>query len=320
MSTVGRRPHPPLWRRRRWLLAVVLLVAAVTGALVATWPDPPRAPRFRPPDGAVYLGVSTDYARLPAFATASGRARPALYGRWTTPGGPVQPVLDDAARGGFTPLVHWNLPMDGQRITSGQQDGYLRAQAAAVLAFGGPVFLRLDWEFNTGANPLWSPPAVPPEQYVASWRHVSGIFADVENVAFVWCPGTWPAPDGRRVAEWWPGDDVVDWVGLDAYPQSAAKSYLLGGPDGMDETAAFAAGHGKPLMLAEWAPDLPNPDTAEPVDLILDWADAHPGVQALVYFDFVVERKDYRLSAHPVGAAAYRRRVADTSRYLDRVA
>jgi hypothetical protein len=195
-------------------------------------PDPPRAPRFRPPDGAVYLGVSTDYARLPAFATASGRARPALYGRWTTPGGPVQPVLDDAARGGFTPLVHWNLPMDGQRITSGQQDGYLRAQAAAVRAFGGPVFLRLDWEFNTGANPLWSPPAVPPEQYVASWRHVWAIFAD----------------------------------------------------------------------------------------LILDWAEAHPGVQALVYFDFVVERKDYRLSAHPVGAAAYRRRVADTSRYLDRVA
>jgi len=87
VSTVGRRPHPPLWRRRRWLLAVVLLVAAVTGALVAALPDPQRAPRFRPPDGAVYLGVSTDYARLPAFATASGRARPALYGRWTTPGG-----------------------------------------------------------------------------------------------------------------------------------------------------------------------------------------------------------------------------------------
>jgi hypothetical protein len=320
LCTVGPRFRLPRGRWSRWLLPALLVVATGLATVVATRPDPPRQPRFRPPDDTVYLGVSTDHARLPSFAKASGRTRPALYGRWTTPGGPVQPVLDDAARSGLTPIVHWNLPMDGQQVTSGRRDGYLRAQAAAIRAYGRPVFVRPSWEFNTGVYPQWSPPAVPPEQYVASWRHVAEIFADVDNVAFVWCPGTWPSPDGRRAADWWPGDDVVDWVGLDAYPQSAPADYLLHGSDGMEDAAAFAVAHGKPLMLAEWAPDLPNPDTAEPVDLVLDWAEAHPVVQALVYFDFVVGSKDYRLSAHPVGAAAYRRRVADTSRYLDRVA
>lgn len=300
------------------LTGLLVAVLAVTAAVVATRSAPPRAPRFRPPDGTAYLGVSTDAARLPAFVRAAGRT-PALYGRWTTPDGPVQPVLDDATRGGYTPVVHWNVPMDGQQITSGRQDRYLKAQAAAIRGYGRPVFLRLDWEFNTGVNPRWSPPAVPPEQYVASWRHIAGVFAGVDNVAFVWCPGTWPSPEGHRVAEWWPGDDVVDWVGLDAYPQSAAEDYLRRGPDGMDEVARFAAEHGKPLMLAEWAPDLPHPDTAAPVDLVLDWAEAHPVVQALLYFDFVVGGKDFRLSAHPVGATAYRRRTADRARYLDRV-
>jgi len=144
---------------------------------------------------------------------------------------------------------------------------------------------------------------------------VVALFADVPNVAFVWAPTTWPGPHGTRTAAWWPGDDVVDWVGLDAYPQSADRSYLLHGPDGMDDTAAFAVAHGKPLMLAEWAPDLPHPDTAEAVDLVLDWAREHPVVQALVYFDFTVKDKDYTLARHPVGAAELRRRTMSDPSY-----
>ena len=143
MSTLGSRLRLPRRHGGRWLLLTgVLVAAAMAGTLVATRADPPRAPRFRPPEGTVYLGVSTDYARLPArFKAASGRSRQALYGRWTTEGGPVQPVLDDATRGGLTPVLHWNLPMDGQQITSGRQDGYLREQATAIRAYGRPVFL-----------------------------------------------------------------------------------------------------------------------------------------------------------------------------------
>lgn len=318
MSTPSPISQQLLRRRRTWAVVTAAAVAvAVAATVMQAQNRGPRQPRFRPPPGTVYIGVSTDYARLDTFNAAAGLSGPAgLYGRWTTPDGPFQPVLEDAARAGVTPIVHWNLPMDGHRITTGRKDDYISAQADAVEAFGRPVFVRLNWEFNTTAYPLWTLPAVTPEQYVASWRHVVDLFDDVPNVAFVWSPTTWPGPGGRRVAEWWPGDEVVDWVGLDAYPQSAAPAYLLDGPDGMNDMATFAASHGKPLMLAEWAPDLPHPDTAEPIDLVFSWAAAHGVVQALVYFDFVTGGKDYTLAHHPVGAAAYRRWIQDKARYL----
>jgi hypothetical protein len=300
------------------LTGALLAVAAVATVLFIRDPAP-RAARFRPPPGTVYLGVSTDAARLDTFRRAAGLSRPGgLYGRWTTPDGPFEPVLTDALRAGMTPVVHWNLPLDGNQVAGGRKDDYLRAQAAAVRSFGRPVFVRLDWEFNSTAYPHWTLPAVTPQQFVRSWRHVVELFGAVPNVAFVWAPTTWPGPGGRRVSEWWPGDDVVDWVGLDAYPQSAPPDYLLRGPDGMQDMAAFAVVHGKPLMLAEWAPDLPSPDTAAPVDLVLDWADRNPVVQALVYFDFAVDGKDYTLAHHPVGAAEFRRRTANR-RFLTEV-
>ena len=88
--------------------------------------------------------------------------------------------------------------------------------------------------------------------------------------------------------------------------------------------SALQSGRLKPpytaFALAEWAPQLPSPDTAAPVDLVLDWAAAHPDtVKALVYFDFVVGAKDYQLVDHAIGAAELRRRTQFDPKYLDTV-
>ena len=279
---------------------------------------------FVPPDGTVLLGVSTDLYRLDAFDQTAGIAgHPAIYNRWTLPDGSLQPILDDArTRPGMAPMASWNLSLADGAVAAGREDGYLWAQAAAVKAYGGPVFIRLDWEMNATWYPRWNPPAVAPRAFVAAWRHVYALFraAGATNAAFVWCPTVWRGPGGVEDAAWYPGDDAVDWVGLDAYPQGASPDYLLRGPDGMDAMAEFAAAHGKPLMLAEWAPQLPQPDTAAPIDLVLDWAARYPKtVKALVYFDFdnrgEGENKDFLLADHPVGAAELRRRTQADSRY-----
>ena len=277
---------------------------------------------FTPPDGTILLGVSTDLYRLDAFDQAAGIAgHPAIYNRWTSPRGPIEPILNDArTRPGMAPMASWNLPLADGAVAAGREDGYLWDQAAAVKAYGGPVFIRLDWEMNAFWYPRWNPPAVTPKDFVAAWRHVYQLFksAGASNAAFVWCPTVWSGPDGVDDSAWYPGDDAVDWVGLDAYPQGASPSYLLHGPDGMDPMAEFAAAHGKPLMLAEWAPQLPKPDTAAPIDLVLDWAERYPKtVKALLYFDFdnSFEGKDFLLSDHPIGAAELRRRTQSNPRY-----
>ena len=70
-------------------------------------------------------------------------------------------------------------------------------------------------------------------------------------------------------------------------------------------------------MVAEWAPALPQPDTAAAMDLIFDFAAAHPKtVKALVYFDFDTKGKDYTLKDHPVGAAEFRKRVDGNPSFL----
>jgi beta-mannanase len=283
--------------------------------------------KFSPPAGDIYLGVSTDWDRLDKFDQVAGLPNgPAIYGRWTTPDGDFQPILDQVAqRPGLTPMVTWNLPLVAGQVTDGSHDAYITAQANEVKAFGKPVFIRLDWEMNAYWYPNWNLSPVTPAEYVASWRHVVDLFnqAGVTNAAFVWCPnvGDYFSTTGARTrtSAWYPGDDVVDWVGLDAYPQSNTPDNLLNETDGMNQMANFALAHGKPMMLAEWAPNTPHPDTADPINLVFNWAQANSAVQALVYFDFITQGKDFTLADHPVGAATYQAWTTDKTKYLTNV-
>ena len=278
--------------------------------------------KYEPADGGVYLGVSTDIGRLDAFDAAAGLGgeHPAIYDQWTTPDGDVQSILTNAkTRQDMAPMVSWNLPMTGGQVTDGSKDSYLKTQALAVKNYGGPVFIRLDWEMNASWYPDWNLPGVTAAQFIASWQHVYEIFqsAGATNAAFVWCPTLWNGPGGLSPATWYPGDAYVDWLGIDAYPQSAVTSFIMTGPSGLDDTAKFAVQHKKPLMVAEWAPALPQPDTAAAMNLIFDFAAAHPKtVKAVVYFDFNTNGKDYTLKDHPVGAAEFRKRVDGNPAFL----
>ena len=319
-------PHP-LARLPTMVLSGLLLVLVVVLVTVQTAASGSTLARFEPRNGQTYLGVSTHlittgvdgWDRMAGIST-----HPALYGRWTTPDGPFQPILDEVnSRQGITPIIHWNLPMDGGQITDGSHDAYVLAQAAVVKAYGQPVFVRLDWEMNAYWYKHWNPPAVTPTQFIASWRHVVALFnaQGVTNVAWVWAPNVNDlfSKTGQRyrTSLWYPGDGVVDWIGLDAYPQSSTPATLLAGTDGMNQMAQFAAAHQKPMMLAEWAPNLPHPDSADPINLVLNWAERYPNtVKALVYFDYLVGTRDFRLSSHPVGAATLRARTANRCRYL----
>ncbi len=301
---------------------------ARAGAEARAAPEPAHGSghaKFEPADGAVYLGVSTDLYRMDVFERAAGiTTHPAIYNQYTWPDGPFSPTLSAAATmPGTTPMVSWNLELAGGTVAAGGRDSYLREQADAVKRFGKPVFVRLDWEMNGTWYPQWNLPAVSQSAYIVAWRHVYDLFQSegAANAAFVWCVNTWRGPGGAHVSAWYPGDAYVDWIGVDGYPQSAPTGYLLDGPDGLNALASFASARGKPLMLAEWAPQLPEQDTAAAVDLILDWAAAHPRtVKALVYFDFAVGEKDFRLASHAVGAAELRRRTGPDPRYLNTVA
>jgi beta-mannanase len=219
-------------------------------------------------------------------------------------------------------MVSWNLDFTGGRITNGSQDSYLASQAAALKAFGKPVFLRLDWEMNGTWYPEYNEPAVTPASFVASWQYVVNYLrgAGVTNAAFVWCPNVNDPISGTTFTQWYPGDAYVDWTGIDAYPQFSSGTWELTGADGLNSQAAFAQAHNKPMMLAEWAPTTKLvsgalSDTAT-IDTIFNWAAAYPNtVKAIVYFDYVTQGQDFTLTDHPQAAAEYRKYVDGVARF-----
>ena len=59
-----------------------------------------------------------------------------------------------------------------------------------------------------------------PGEFVAAWRHVHDIFdrgRAPTNVTWVWCPNVDPDSTCSDLASLYPGDDYVDWTGLDGY-------------------------------------------------------------------------------------------------------
>jgi hypothetical protein len=182
------------------------------------------------------------------------------------------PQLLDAVRArGATPIISWGSYRQGAgvsqpsfrlaSITSGTYDNFIVAWASAAKAWGHPLLLRFDWEMNTKSVP-YSEAANGNRagEFVAMWRHVRGIFRQVgvTNVAWVWCPNV-AYPGSLPIDPLYPGNDQVDWVGLDGYnwgtnphrPGSKWSSFH----DVFSSTYGHVAGLApdKPFLIAETA-------------------------------------------------------------------
>jgi hypothetical protein len=100
-------------------------------------------------------------------------------------------------------------PNQGLEIV--RNDTYLRSFAQACARVGGPIFLRFASEMNGD----WTRYGGDPVAYKAKWITVQQVMATLApNVAMLWCVNSIPeAP----IARFYPGDDYVDWVGVNFY-------------------------------------------------------------------------------------------------------
>ncbi|HEX5713240.1 MAG TPA: glycosyl hydrolase [Solirubrobacterales bacterium] len=105
-------------------------------------------------------------------------------------------------------------------VIEGRHDAYLKKFAEAAKAWGKPFFLRFNWEMNGGWF-AWAEGVNGNKkgEYVAAWRHVHDIFTAVgaTNATWVWCPNVDPENQFQDLASLYPGDEYVDWTGLDGY-------------------------------------------------------------------------------------------------------
>jgi beta-mannanase len=105
-------------------------------------------------------------------------------------------------------------------VISGTYDSYIEKWATAAKNWGHPFYLRFNWEMNGRWFP-WSEGVNGNKsgEFVTAWRHVHDIFARVgaTNVNWVWCPNIDPDNIFLNLQSQYPGDNYVDWTGLDGY-------------------------------------------------------------------------------------------------------
>jgi len=210
----------------------------------------------------------------------------------------------DFAAGGRTLMLSW-VVNDTQEVSSGRDDPALRDWAARLRDFGYPLLVRLRWEMD---RPNLRAAMHSGADYVAAWRHVRGIFAGqgVANVSWVWCP-TIDGFEGGYAQDFYPGDDEVDWVCVDAY----AGSRMTRPADLLRPFFSWAAGHRKPIVVGEygvavaWGGTARSEWLAEAAQVFQD----NPQVKAVCYFDSDPDgngpNRQYHLRGDPLALAAF---------------
>jgi glycosyl hydrolase family 26 len=141
----------------------------------------------------------------------------------------------------------------------GDYEPHAVALARNLVAAGlGNSVIRLSHE----ANGDWGPDNIGTtqtqfDQWKQFWRNTVIAMRSVPgaNFSFDWCinAGYRPIP----LSDFYPGNDVVDIVGIDAYDSGVPAgeprwSTIYNRTDGIGDVVAFARAHGKPLSIPEW--------------------------------------------------------------------
>jgi hypothetical protein len=275
-------------------VAILLAVGAASARPESTGMPTARpavAGRFVPPDGKLLLFVGQDTETLDAYADSvpedevegvtlyttlksgdASKALPAMFARANWNAGDVDFAhtlarFPNAALSIGLAFDACKQPDHPGRIASGSYDASV-GRLVEYLGSLAPrkVFLRIGYEFDGPWN------CYTPNSYKAAFRRIAERIAaaGIGNVATVWQSAAWPDPsiagpdlgryDMRRpgnLARWYPGDDVVDWVGVSVFYRDLSQWNQVP-PDRPEHAQSrvldFSRARGKPVMIAEAAP------------------------------------------------------------------
>jgi hypothetical protein len=155
----------------------------------------------------------------------------------------------------------------------GSYDRYFVDLGRRLVAGGQEdAVLRVGWEFNLEGS-AWN--TDDPEEFVRYWRRIAAALKSVPGQRFALDWNVNNGTGGDDPVRYYPGDDVVDYVGVDVYDvagdrgtypygsdcdagcrterqERAWRRQIFGGERGLRFWTLFAAEHGKPVSVPEW--------------------------------------------------------------------
>ena len=223
--------------------------------------------------------------------------------------------------------VVFSMPMlpGGNRATladgaAGKFDDLFSRYGAELVKRGyADSVIRIGWEFNFNWY-AWRASA-DPQSWVAYWRRIVSVLRSVpgQNFKFDWCPA---AGGSFKVESVYPGDDVVDIIGMDFYnvpvdqksvtPEQRWES-RMNMKYGLKWHRDFAVQHGKQMSYPEWGTGKRKDgagggDDPYFIDQMAQWI-ADNEVAYHNYWDYTAKDFNAKLSDNhqPNAAEAFRR-------------
>ncbi|WP_173076959.1 glycoside hydrolase family 26 protein [Phytohabitans rumicis] len=234
--------------------------------------------------GVAIDGAPTDMSKIEGFATRVGK-KPNLIA--------IYESFDDAfaiseARKayeyGALPVIRWEpFKPTLVDIAAGKQDHYILTFAESIRTLNLPVVLTFAHEMN-GDWYSWGRQNNSPADFVAAWRHIHGLFARaaVKNVIWAWTPNVINPMPNVKLKPYYPGDQYVDWVGMDGYyTHKGKKTFDTLFEPTMKQIRAFTK---RPFLIVETAAEPGSSRPAQIADLFEGIAD-RPDVLGLVWFN-----------------------------------
>ena len=157
----------------------------------------------------------------------------------------------------------------------GANDGHYATLARRLVADGaGDTIIVLGWEMN---GDTYSGRCGPdPAAWKAYWQRIVSAMRSVPGASFRFDFTPSRGEDDVPWPECYPGDDVVDIIGMDTYDQEPGDTFqeFINQPYGLKFHVEFAAAHGKPLSYPEWGLFRQGDDPAY-VEGMHDWIAQH---------------------------------------------
>lgn len=269
-----------------------LLCLAATTAAAQPVPRADYGARLEP-RGVIQHGAGQDPAAFTRYSAAMPAARrPVVYMAYLSLKDLRADWADDFRRrlafdaGTFTILqIGLSMTTDGRpqdsyepRVAAGELDTQIRHLVDGLEALTLPVYLRIGYEFNGLA---WN--GYRPEPYRDAFRRIADALRARPGlpVATVWCA----AADGTpNFEEFYPGDDAVDWYGIDIFSARHFDDPVVAA------FTASAAARRKPLMLGETTPRGEGAQTPRAWDAWFNpffrWMSATPQLKQFNYINW----------------------------------
>ncbi|GAB1692856.1 DNRLRE domain-containing protein [Krasilnikovia sp. M28-CT-15] len=230
-------------------------------------------------------------------------------------------------------LLNWKVAYGTTwaKVAAGQQDTRIDNWSKYVKAnYQQKFYLALHHEPENDVNPT-AGSGMTAKDYANMYRHVierlraNGVANAVNVVAYM-------GNEKWMAQSWWkdlyPGDDVVDWIGLDSYVSAEKGYYHYGDFADLLDRKPTGGGQGwydwattqhasKPIMVAEWGVYHrvgKLTDKAPGYNSVLPELAKRPAIKAIVYFDTAKDNegdRDISINSTASSLSAFKSLAAD---------